>query len=138
MESSTKDSGLFSFCAVRTEPTGQTILVAKNEVAAYESLVATINKQFQPATLPEKLLAQSIVNYEWRLERTVNLEKGLNLLGQAKADANYEKEFKNLDKQARFFREQIKKCTAELNDLLKGRINEKRRGLFLVPKRQKT
>jgi len=134
---STKDTDHGSFCAVKTEPTGQTILLPKNEVAAYHALVQTTNQQFRPVTLPEKMLVQSLVNYEWRLRRIVNIEKGLKILGNGEIDAKYEKEFKNLAKQARFFRIQIKKNTAELNSFLEKRTSDKRRGLFLVPNREK-
>jgi len=134
---STKVTDHSSFCAVRTEPTGQTILLPKGEVAAYQSLVEATNRQFQPVTFSEKLLVQSLVNYEWRLQRIVNIEKGLKILGNGEIDAKYQKEMKNLAKQAKFFRTQIKKNTAELNLFLEKRKNDARRGLFLVPKREK-
>jgi len=133
----TKNSNRSSFCAVRTEPTGQTILLPKDEVAAYQSLVEATNRRFQPSTFSEKMLVQSLVNYEWRLQRIINIEKGLKVLGNGEIEAKYEKEMKNLSKQARFFRLQIKKSTAELNGLMEKRMSDKRRGLFLVPKREK-
>jgi hypothetical protein len=151
--SNTKSSPYFT--AVKTEPNGQTFLVPTEEVPQYEALVTSIFRQYQPDTFTEKLSTQAVVNYQWRLRRVAQLEAGLHALGRHNFSANhshvtdpaeraslidadtlakYQKEFKNLAQQKRFLSRLLKTETAELNRMLKA--NPKRRGLFLVPKRE--
>jgi hypothetical protein len=135
-----------SLSAVKTGPTGRTILLPTEEVAAYEALVKAINQKFWPDTYQEKLLAQAIVDHEWRLRRISRLEESLHALGRKDLSAahttesdpqtvTYKKLFKQLSQQERFLRRQLKKDTAELNQLLRDNPKS-RRGLFLVPKPQ--
>lgn len=143
------------FTAVKTEPSGQSFLVPTEQVPEYEALVHSIFHQYQPNTFTEKLSTQAVVNYQWRLRRVAQLEAGLYALGRlnfaskysgepdpekrdslTNADtlAKYQKEFKNLAQQKRFLSRLLKTETAELDRMLKA--NPKRRGLFLVPKRE--
>jgi hypothetical protein len=144
------------FTAVKTGPIGQTILVPTDEVADYEALVDAVNRQFRPDTYTEQLVAQSVVDYEWRLRRISKMQEGLYLLGrrelagrfaaeldvetreamiEAEVPNFYRKELNNLARQERFLRKQLKLQTAELNQMVRKNPKSKRRGLFLVPKR---
>jgi hypothetical protein len=148
-----------SISAVKTGPLGRTILLPTDQVAAYEALADSVNRQFQPDTHQEKLLAQSIVDCEWRLRRISNMEDALYLLGRRELAATHSSEpdpekraalidsqvlvlhrklFKLLAQQGRYLRKQFKADTAELNQLRRGNSRSKRRGLFLVPKRQES
>jgi hypothetical protein len=118
-----------------------------------------VNRQFQPDTYTEQLLAQSIVDCEWRLRRVSKMEEGLLLLGRQElagkfaAELNQQRReelidaevlvvhrrvFKALAQQGRFLAKQQKVQTAELNQLVRENPRSKRRGLFLVPKRSGT
>jgi hypothetical protein len=150
---SSNPKGTPYFTAVKTEPNGQTFLVPTEEVPQYEALVCSIFAQYQPNTFTEKLAAQAVVNYTWRLRRVAQLEAGMYALGRynfagkhshetdpakqeslikEETEEKYAKEFKNLAKQKKFLTRLLKTETAELNRMLKE--NPKRRGLFLVPK----
>jgi hypothetical protein len=124
--------------AVKTEPLGQTMLVPTHEVPIYEALVDEVNRQYRPDTFSEKLSVQSIVNYHWRIRRLSQVEAGLYALGRRDelADAEilvkYAKEFKNLAQQNRSLNRLLKTEIAHLKTL--GKMNPRRRGLFLVPK----
>jgi hypothetical protein len=147
-----------AICAVRTGPTGRTILLPTDEVVAYEALVESINQKFEPETFQEKLLAQSIVDCEWRLRRIAGLEEALAALARRELAAKHRSEpdpqrrvalidtqlptahqnhFKNLAQQRRYLRKLLKTDSAELNQLLRDRRRPTRNGLFLVPKRDK-
>jgi hypothetical protein len=153
---SSNSTGVPAFTAVRTEPYGQTFLVPTEEVPDYEALVESVFHQYQPSTFTEKMVTQSVVNYQWRLRRVDQLEKGLYAYGRLEIAAKYEhiadaaeradlidadvlvklqKEFKNVAQQRRHLSKMLKSETAHLNELLKE--NPKKRGLFLVPKRPK-
>jgi hypothetical protein len=144
-----------AYTAVKTQPYGQTFLVPTGEVPRYEALVESVFREYLPNTFLEKLLAQSIVNYRWRLRHTEQLEAGLYALGRRDLSPKYDdipdaetraglidgavvekfaKELKYLLRQRRFLASCLKKETAQLQELLKK--NPKRRGLFLVPKRE--
>ena len=153
-----KNQDARAFVAIKTEPLGTTILVPAEEVPEYEALTESVKRQFQPQTLPEKLLAQWIVTHQWRLRRLARLEEALYAMGRRNLGAlhdgesalrngedrqdpritsTYAKEFKNLASQTRFLQKRLKNDTKELNEML--RKNPKsRRGLFLVPKAQKS
>lgn len=142
--------------AVTTGPLGRTILLPAEQVASYEYLVESIQQEFRPDTYQEKLLAQAIVDHEWRLRRISKMEEALYVLGRRELAATYAAEpdlqkraalidagvlvlhrklFKVLAQQERFLRKLLKADTAELNQLLRENPRSKRRGLFLVPKR---
>jgi hypothetical protein len=135
-----RDKASAAICAVKTGPTGRTMLLPRDEVAAYEAFVESINQKFEPETYQEKLLAQSIVDCEWRLRRIAGLKEALSTLEGRELAAHgactdYKKHFKSLAQQERFLRKQLKTDTAELNQLLKERLRPTRHGLFLVPPR---
>lgn len=147
-----------SFVTLKTGPMGISILLPSEEVAGYEALVDSVNEQFRPDSYQEKLLAQAIVDHQWRLRRISSMEEGLYALGRKKLAAAhlgesdpkaraalidsqilivYRKQFKQLAQQGRFLRKRLKGDTAELNQLLRENPRSTRRGLFLVPKRQR-
>lgn len=147
------------FTAVKTGPIGHTMLLPTEQVGDYEALVDQVNRQFQPDTYTEQLLAQSIVDCEWRLRRISKLEEGLFLLGRrelagkfaseldlrkreelidAEVRVVHRKVFKTMAQQERFLAKQLKVQAAELNQLVRRNPRSKRRGLFLVPKRSGT
>ena len=68
--------------ALKTGLTGRTIVLPTDDIAAYQRLVAQINRKFQPETDDEKHLTQSIVDTEWRLLRIPTLEAGFYALGR--------------------------------------------------------
>jgi len=68
--------------ALKTGLTGRTILLPSDDVAAYQHLIALIEKKFQPENDEEKLLVQSIADTEWRLLRIPTLEAGIYALGR--------------------------------------------------------
>ncbi len=70
--------------AVKTGLTGQTVLLPSDNVEAYQSHVARIHKQFEPATDEERALVQAIADTEWRLVRIPSLEAGILAVGRTK------------------------------------------------------
>jgi len=81
--------------ALKTGLTGRTIVLPTDDVAAYQSLVALINKKFAPANDIEQHLTQTmlaeqaptgrpetIADTEWRLLRIPTLESGFYALGR--------------------------------------------------------
>ncbi len=70
--------------AVKTGLTGQTVLLPSENVAAYQSHIARIHKQFDPATDEERTLVQAIADTEWRLLRIPSLEAGILAVGRRK------------------------------------------------------
>jgi hypothetical protein len=111
------------FRAVKTLATGQTIMLPAHEVPAWEELVAATLRQYQPENFMEKLLAENIVNHQWRL-RWIEKVKGA-----------LPRESKEVLRQERYLRKQLVKDTKELNERLRANPRAKHRGLFLVPKR---
>ncbi len=63
--------------ALKTGLTGRTIVLPTDDVAAYQSFVALINRKFAPANDIEQHLTQTIADTEWRLLRIPTLESGL-------------------------------------------------------------
>ena len=160
MDSSNLTGDSSSHTAVKTGPLGSTILLRNEDVPEYEALVESVMQEFRPETLTEKLLAQWIVSHQWRLRMMLRFEKGLCLIGKmrlgsaytsdedlrecteridAKSATTYQKQFRYFAKQVKFLEKRLKEDTKELNNLLKSnpRAN-KHRGLFLVPKREKS
>jgi len=137
--------------AIKTGPTGRTMLLPAEEVAEYEELVASIQQKFWPDTYLEKMLAQAIIDHEWRLRRSSKLREALYTLGrrelagtsasEAEIDSQvlvrFSKDFKQLAQQERFLQKRLEQDTAELNRLLRDNPKS-RRGLFLVPKPRKS
>ena len=124
--------------ALKTGLTGRTILLPTDDVAAYEALIAHINRKFSPATDEEKHLTQSIADTEWRLLRIPTLEAGTFALGrnelaaefanesnpqtraamiEALVQRTYRKDLSNLALQESRLRKQLEKFTAKLEQL---------------------
>lgn len=110
---------------------GLDIVLPTSDVAAYEALIESVNREFHPATYLEKLLAQNIAHGEWRLRRSVLIEAGIKLLGDTDP-----KKFKWVAQHARWLRKQIGKDTAQLVEMQTERQRDKRHGLHAVPKRR--
>jgi hypothetical protein len=70
--------------AVKTGLTGQTVLLSTDNVEAYQTHIARIEKQFEPATDEERTLVQAIADTEWRLLRIPSLEAGILAVGRSK------------------------------------------------------
>jgi hypothetical protein len=129
--------------------TGLTIVLPTDDISAYQSLVALMNKKFAPADDYEKHLVQTIADTEWRLLRIPTLEAGLYALGRAELAAEcpaeikevadpqlraamleahifrrYQKDLRNLALQERRLRNQLKHDTAELRRLQEERLAE--------------
>ena len=68
--------------ALKTGLTGRTIVLPTDDVAAYQTLVALINKKFTPVNDIEQHLVQTIADIEWRLLRIPTLESGFYALGR--------------------------------------------------------
>lgn len=132
----TSDAGkrIASLNAVKTGLTGQTVLLPSDDAAAYEAMVATFVKQFQPANPPECQLVQNLADTRWRLNRIPTLEFALFARGRqefaekfaahepslasALVDAEtlvaYAKQLKNLHTQEGRLRRQFQQDLAEL------------------------
>jgi hypothetical protein len=129
--------------ALKTGLTGRTIVLPTDDVAAYQSLVALINRKFAPANDYEKHLVQTIADTEWRLLRIPTLESGLYAIGRAELAADcahernselragmleaqifrtFQKDLRNLALQERRLRNQLKEDTAELRCLQQERL----------------
>jgi hypothetical protein len=133
--------------ALKTGLTGRTIVLPTDDVAAYQSLVALINKKFAPANDVEQHLTQTIADTEWRLLRIPTLESGFYALGRHELAADcaqepgndadpqlraamleahifrtYQKDLRNLALQERRLRNQLKQDTAELRRLQEERL----------------
>jgi hypothetical protein len=70
--------------AVKTGLTGQTVLLPTDSVAAYESHIARLHTQFNPASDQERSLVQAVADTEWRLLRIPSLEAGILAVGRRK------------------------------------------------------
>jgi len=124
--------------ALKTGLTGRTIVLPTDDVAAYEKLVAQINRKFQPETDEEKHLVQSVADTEWRLLRIPTLEAGLYAIGrnelagefasetdpatraamiEAQIFRVYKRDFSNLRLQENRLRSQLEKDTAQLTQI---------------------
>jgi len=131
--------------ALKTGLTGRTIVLPTDDVDAYQSLVALINKKFAPANDIEQHLTQTIADTEWRLLRIPTLESGFYALGRHELAADcahepdpqlratmleahifrtYQKDLRNLALQERRLRNQLKEDTAELRRLQQERIEQ--------------
>jgi hypothetical protein len=129
--------------ALKTGLTGRTIVLPTDDVAAYQSFVALINRKFAPANDIEQHLTQTIADTEWRLLRIPTLESGLYALGRHELAADcahephpqlratmldahifrtYQKDLRNLALQERRLRNQLKQDTAELRRLQAERL----------------
>ncbi len=129
--------------ALKTGLTGRTIVLPTDDVAAYQSLVALVNRKFAPANDIEQHLTQTIADTEWRLLRIPTLESGLYALGRHELAADcahepdpqlratmleahifrtYQKDLRNLALQERRLRNQLKQDTAELRRLQQERL----------------
>ena len=129
--------------ALKTGLTGRTIVLPTDDVAAYQTLVALINRKFAPANDIEQHLTQTIADTEWRLLRIPTLESGLYALGRHELAADcahepdpqlratmleahifrtYQKDLRNLALQERRLRNQLKQDTAELRRLQQERL----------------
>jgi hypothetical protein len=125
--------------------TGRTIILPTDDVAAYQTLVALINKKFAPANDIEQHLTQTIADTEWRLLRIPTLESGFYALGRHELAADcahepdpqlratmleahifrtYQKDPRNLALQERRLRNQLKQDTAELRLLQQERLEQ--------------
>ena len=131
--------------ALKTGLTGRTIVLPTDDVAAYQSLVALINRKFNPANDIEQHLTQTIADTEWRLLRIPTLESGLYALGRHELAADcahepdpqlratmleahifrtYQKDLRNLALQERRLRNQLKQDTAELRRIQQERLEQ--------------
>jgi hypothetical protein len=131
--------------ALKTGLTGRTIVLPTDDVAAYQTLVALINRKFTPANDIEQHLTQTIADTEWRLLRIPTLESGLYALGRHELAADcahepdpqlratmleahifrtYQKDLRNLALQERRLRNQLKQDTAELRRLQAERLEQ--------------
>jgi hypothetical protein len=131
--------------ALKTGLTGRTIVLPTDDVAAYQTLVALINKKFTPVNDIEQHLVQTIADTEWRLLRIPTLESGFYALGRHELAADcahepdpllratmleahifrtYQKDLRNLALQERRLRNQLKQDTAELRRLQAERLEQ--------------
>ena len=78
-----------SLNAVKTGLTGRTVLLPTDDVAAYESLVASFFKKHEPSGDDEHTLVQSLADTEWRLIRIPSLEAGIYALGSIELAAEF-------------------------------------------------
>jgi hypothetical protein len=65
------------------------VLLPHEDVAAYESLVATIFAHHKPVTDAEKLVIQSVADTEWKLVRIDRAESGLYAYGHLKNENSF-------------------------------------------------
>jgi hypothetical protein len=131
--------------ALKTGLTGRTIVLPSDDVAAYQSLVALINRKFNPANEIEQHLTQTIADTEWRLLRIPTLESGFYALGRHELAADcahepdpqlraamleahifrtYQKDLRNLALQERRLRNQLRQDIAELRRLQQERLEQ--------------
>ena len=131
--------------ALKTGLTGRTIVLPTDDVAAYQSLVALINRKFNPANEIEQHLTQTIADTEWRLLRIPTLESGFYALGRHELAADcahepdpqlraamleahifrtYQKDLRNLALQERRLRNQLRQDIAELRRLQQERLEQ--------------
>ena len=123
--------------AVKTGPTGRTVLLPGDDAALYEAHVARFIARFQPVADDEKYLVQSLADTEWRLLRIPSLEMGIYALGrlefaelfakedeavrnqliEAKIFLSYQRQLNNLSIQENRLRRQREKDTAALREL---------------------
>jgi hypothetical protein len=84
----TSDAGKakVSFNAVKTGLTGRAMILAPNEAAQYEALMLAYQKLYQPVSVEETALTQSIIDIVWRLDRIPALESSLLLIGRRELD----------------------------------------------------
>jgi hypothetical protein len=116
--------------AVKTALTGQTILLASDDVAEYEKIGQIFIAQHKPATYEEEVLVQCVIDTEWRLMRIPVLEEGIYAVGrleladtapvhllQTQVYLKYERQFKNLSLQENRLRRNREKDLARLKAL---------------------
>jgi hypothetical protein len=61
---------------------GKTVLIPKDEIAAYRTLVQSLIDRHRPASREEQVLVQSLTDIEWRLSRIPSLEAGIYATGR--------------------------------------------------------
>ncbi len=123
--------------AVKTGLTGRTVLLPRDDAAAYEAHIAEFTQRYQPAADAERNLVQSLADTEWRLFRIPALEMGIYALGrlefaelfpkeeeavrkhliEAKVFLAYQRQLNNLSIQENRLRRQREKDSAALRDL---------------------
>lgn len=129
-----------SLNAVKTGLTGRTVLLAGDDLAAYQQLAERHIRQYRPVGDEEKTLVQSITDSEWRLLRIPALEAGIYALGrlefaalfddddpavcasliEAKTFLVYQRQLNNLSVQEARLRRQMEKDREKLQSLQKG------------------
>jgi hypothetical protein len=75
--------------ALKTGLTGRTVLLPSDDVAAYQSQVERIFRQFAPESDEEKRLTQSLADTLWRLDRIPSLEAGIYAIGRREFAAQF-------------------------------------------------
>jgi hypothetical protein len=136
--------------ALTTGLTGRTVLLASDDLAAYQAHVDRFVTAHQPATDHERALVQSIADTEWRLLRIPTLEAGIYALGriefsaefaseqdpavraalvEAKTFLTYNRQLNNLSIQERRLRNQLVDDLTELRDLQEERESQARADL---------
>jgi hypothetical protein len=131
-----------SFNSLKTGLTGRTVLLAADEVAAYEAHCLRLQHKWNPEGDDESLLVQSIADTEWRLRRIPTLEFAIYAKGRAEFAAQvdattdvsdpalvdletflrYEKQLRNLALQEGRLNRQRDKHIAELRQLQSERL----------------
>ncbi len=143
--------------ALKTGLTGQTVLLPSDDVAAYETHIASFFTRHSPLGDEEHTLVQSIADTEWRILRIAPLESGIYAIGRLKLAhlhpeqtdpavreglirteifLAYRKELSNLALQERRLRNQRKADLEELTTLQTGR-KEKEKALDNVQTRMR-
>jgi hypothetical protein len=128
--------------ALKTGLTGRTVLLPSDDVAAYQSQVERIFRQFAPESDEEKRLTQSLADTLWRLDRIPSLEAGIYAIGrrefaaqfadeedeavrkamiEAQIFLSYRRDLNNLSVQEARLRRQYEKDEVELKRLLAER-----------------
>jgi hypothetical protein len=130
--------------AVKTGLTGRVVLLAADDLAAYEKHLQNFSDRYQPANDTERELLQSIADTHWRLQRIPNLEAGIYALGrdefaelfaeeeeplrasliQARSFLAYRRDFTNLSTQETRLRRHLQQDLAELTTLQTERRKE--------------
>ena len=70
-----------SLNALRHGLTGQVVVMPNEDLKAYLAFIELYVKDLNPATEPEKQLAQDMANSQWRLNRSASVENGIYAIG---------------------------------------------------------
>ncbi len=129
------------------------------DAAVYQDYLNRRLKKFAPATDDEKILAQSIIDNEWRLARIPTLEASIYALGlrefaaefadeenleirasliRAKTALHYRRDLSNQALQERRLRNHIEKDTAKLEELQKQRYLRRKSQIEFCSKLKET